>query len=231
MYNYRLYSGTEKGNKNIENQDGLISKVIDWPKPMGNIYLVGVADGVSKTPFGGSVANWLSNSFNNDTIFLAQMGTLSEQFLKYLGLLHELFLFDYENSTDMCRSASTLSIAAIQGSYAECFWVGDSPIYLTAGSSSNRKTKLINSLDLDGNNQLTSVFSGLAFRPKHRQVRLEKDDVLTIATDGLRLNKNQINHTYMEQGINTKTIDDMIDFSKGFKKSDDCTISIAHRVD
>ena len=231
MYKYELYSATAKGKAHQENQDSVISRVIPRSGSMGNIYLCGVADGVTLTPFGGWVSRWLALRLMQGPIFVSAGVTLSAQLADYLTGLHEEFLTEFANNEDMLRSASTLSLAVLQGSSASCFWVGDSPIYVTSRAARVRDTRLISFPDVHPTLQsLTAAFCGDPFNLHLEDVRLKKGDTLTIATDGLPHGEKRINELYASRGVSQRTVDTMIAESVPFRHSDDCTIAVAHRL-
>jgi len=231
MYRYQLYSATAKGKAHRENQDSAISRVIPWPGPPGNIYLAGVADGVTLTPFGGWVARWIARRLMQDPVFAAGGGPLAEQLAAYLKGAHQAFLAEFSRNEDMLCSASTLSLAAIQGNCAACFWVGDSPIYLTTRVAKAFATRRVSFPDVHPRlMSLTATFSGDVFAPHHEPIQMKKGDVLTLATDGLIQGEARINELYTLQGVSQRTVDTMIAESVPFRHSDDCTISVAHRL-
>ncbi len=174
----------------------------------------------------GFLGDWSKTPF-----FFAGGGTLTEQLSAYLTRLHAAFVSEFTGFQDMLLSASTLSVTAIQGAYASCHWLGDSPIYATVRTNSDPETMLVSSPDIDPlMKSLTAVFTEVFFEPHRAQVRLEAGDALMIATDGLMYRETQISEIYKRQGVNQRAIDTMIAESILPRNSDDCTISVAHRT-
>lgn len=169
MGNYELIGETHGGSIHAENQDRILMRLLsldEWPD---RVYLIGVADGISQSAYGASVAHWLfERHCSQDVIFVAGPDTLSNQLQTYLHGLHKRFCSTFEDFPEMLASGASLSICAIQGACVECFWVGDCPIFLSELIQGKYRTKQVTTADFDKRTSTLSVcvnpFETLFFR-------------------------------------------------------------------
>lgn len=231
MAEYVMTGNTRVGRTHTENQDCILMREIPMDDPMEAIYLLGVADGIGGTPFGGSVARWLMDKHLGiiDNIFVPQQGTLAEQLERCLMGLADRFRVEFADQEDFLESGAALSIAGVQGSDAECFWVGDVAIYVNraddgyAGQQGSEP-------DWSPTRELTRYFGGPVLDLHRKRIRLDTGDVLTIASDGANLDEYVLQDMYRKHGCNNTTVSRMMDLALRSPTADDVSIVTLMRV-
>ena len=82
----------------------------------------------------------------------------------------------------MQNSAASLSVAVVHGDGADCYWAGDSPIYISRQAAQGFESELTFQLDKAAGNVLTDHFGGAApFKLKHQHLTLAVGDILPTA--------------------------------------------------
>ncbi len=213
------------GRRHKENQDRVLARTIEWePSP---VYLIAVADGISGCSYGGSVARFLiEKRLQQDTIFDPCGGTLSEQFEQYLSTVAKSFREEFADMEDMLASGATLSAAVMMGDCADCFCVGDSPIYISRQQSNpGFATTRISRPDHDGKD-LTDHFGGSApFKVKHLNLTLNPGDVITITSDGAIHDADILSRSYASIGLNQTFLGEVRDLALRSRFPDDISIA------
>ncbi len=70
MDNFGLIGNTHVGNIHPENQDRITKRKLDSQLASQEVYIIGVADGISQCSFGASVTDWIiEKHLAVDTIF------------------------------------------------------------------------------------------------------------------------------------------------------------------
>lgn len=233
MSKYQILGDTHVGKKYAENQDRILIREIDYPGRKGKIHLFGVADGISGFDFGGSVARWLmERQLLSDAIFDTENENIGDQLEDYLKKLYQKFCKDLEKFPAMLNSGASLSVCALYGNNAACFWVGDSPIFLSRYSNGKYETIQVSIADYDHKRLLlTDWFGGGApFKLKRKEVEMPVGAILTIASDGALLDRHVVDYQYNEFGFTNTAIADIIANGLKPKWADDVSIVACHRL-
>ena len=131
---------THVGKKHTENQDCIIHRCLSDDQTAS---VIAVADGISGSAFGASVARWLLDKrLSEDDIFDPAKASTERQVEEYLHELRESFRNEFDDLPEMLSSGASLSLAAFKQSEVHCFWVGDCPIYETVALSEGYETGL-----------------------------------------------------------------------------------------
>jgi serine/threonine protein phosphatase PrpC len=197
-----------------------------------SVCLLGVADGISRTHYGGSVARWLcENHFTEDSIFPGNVEKVSLALKDYLQSLRDLFDEEFKDFPDMHSSGAAFSVCAIHEGKADCFWVGDCPVFHTELLEGTYCTRQISRPDFNQiSSTLTDWFGGESpFNPKHVELVLSKESIVTIASDGALCDAEGLNHRYVESDFSNVTLMDIIDQAVERPRSDDASI-VACRI-
>lgn len=219
----------QKGSLDRDNEDRFFTRTIEWGGDLGDIYLAGVADGIGSHYYGGSVAGWLVDKLENEKIFSPQDGSLQDQLKRYLTGLQER-LRESDKPEDFLNSGCTLSLVAAHGNHADCFWVGDSPVYYSAKKGNSYITDQITTPDIRGED-LTDCFSAYSpFELKHESLRLNEGDIITIASDGVLEKGVMFNDVYSQNGFSSKEIEKIVNEANVYDHSDDSTIAAIKRT-
>ena len=195
---YSMIGQTHVGNKHLENQDKIISRKFQATSSHPELFLIGVADGISQCPYGGSVARYIMEQhLLVDDIFNVA-GAPIDILQQYLKNLHKSFKDEFEDMYDMLNSGASLSLALAQDSgTVDCLWCGDSPIFLTKNIDGEFVTKQISIPDNDQMGALTDNFGGFAdFNLKHKSLTLFSDEIITVTSDGVENANIMLNEQY-----------------------------------
>lgn len=232
MYEYKLVGATSKGRKYQVNEDRFLNRKIEWGGDLGDIYLAAVADGIGSDKYGETVADWLVESrLGKDNIFTPNDGSLEGQLKLYLSGLQPRFREEHAHqSEDFLNSGCTLSLVGAHGAYACCFWVGDTPIYHSRKKKNGYTTKKISTPDNDGE-CLTDGFTSFSpFNLKCKKLRLRKDDIVTILSDGVVYEEEMLSDIYNNKGLSEKVMQNLMASSTIYENSDDATIAALKRI-
>lgn len=187
MPRFRLLQTSLKGQKgpgtHDENQDRVFHRRLR--REGRELALIGVADGISCCPCGGTVAAYaVERHLAKERIFSRAATPLAEQLGRYLEGLNAQFYAEFARAPEMLESGATLSVALLDGASAHCFWVGDSPIFAARRRGAHFEVSQISEPDLCGR-LLTDCFGAEApFLLKHRKTALRPGDAVVIASDG-----------------------------------------------
>ena len=217
------------GRKHKENQDRALARTIPWtPAPL---YLLVVADGISSCIYGGSVARFIvERHMAIDEIFHPEGLPIGENLKDYLVDLNNSFHNEFSDMEDMQASGASLSVAVVCGDAADCFWVGDSPIYISRQVPTGFESELILRPDKDGK-ALTDHFGGAApFNLKHRHLTMAVGDILTITSDGVVHDADLMSKSYARIGFNKMFLNEVKDRANRSEFSDDISLVACKRV-
>ncbi|MDB6174774.1 MAG: Protein serine/threonine phosphatase PrpC, regulation of stationary phase [Chthoniobacteraceae bacterium] len=211
-----------------ENQDRVLHRRIFSNE--GELHLMAVADGVSRCPRGGDVAQYIVEHLANDPLLDSSRLPLAILVRKYLRELHEGFYQEFAGRDEMLESASTLSVAILENGVAHCFWVGDSPIFLAQENHHRFVTSQISTPDLCGRLLIDCFGASAPFQTKYSKVQMAPGDVLMVATDGAIRSLEDISSMLNAYG----PTQDLLDFiQRQAPKSDyfdDASLVLAQRL-
>lgn len=230
MSTHIMFGKTHVGKMHADNQDEIIIRRIDRADDQA-IYVIGVADGISQTPYGGSVARWLRTRLTADVIFAEGACDVGREFAKYLRELHGLFLKEFEDQSDMLSSGASLSVACLWGDSAVCAWAGDCPIFVTIPKGKKLSTSQISVPDAHRvTRQLTDCFGAhMPFDFKQREFNLPQGGILTIASDGAQSDEFTLTDLYQKGSLNPICLQEVIDTALKYPKCDDVSIVACKR--
>lgn len=233
---HTIISITEAGCKGTgrksDNQDRLVTRVIEkvWGLDAAPVYVIAVADGISQSAFGGSVARYVTSHIEKDHMFLDPGLSPAIQFGDFIREIKQRFREDNAQLPDMLGSGCTLSVAIVYGDRADILWVGDSPVFHSKATGSTFETVCVTVAD-QKLGMLTDCFSGMSpCNLKHRQLVVGIGDIITCATDGLKADPDGLSQIYATIGFCSKTTVEFIKRSAVGNYYDDITVVAAQRV-
>lgn len=218
--------GRKPSTRRTENQDRILSRELPIGDESG--LLLVVADGVSQTPNGGSVANWLvEKRLREDTI---EFPPGREPFLSLKDYLENLYIqFKAEFATPeyegLLNSGASLSVVLLHDQVADCLWAGDSPIYHSRKTKKAYETQLMTRPDHDRSGRITNCFgANLPFNLHHCCVQLSADDIVTITSDGILVDDFTLGNIYKAHAFGTPAMQEMLRISRKAPFWDDLSI-------
>ncbi len=233
------------GKTRVENQDRFAKRIL----PAGEIdlLLLLVADGVtqqsdsyghSRPSFGRVAAQFVCDNFTKDFSLEGVPETQHvNRLLEFAEALPARFVAWADElgaplADDIKGSATTVSLALLGKSGADCFWTGDSPIFVSRTGAAGLTTELISIPDRDPAGRLTARFSGVVpFRPKHRFVPLNSGDILTLASDGVPFDSVALNSAYEQNGFGVALLNAVRGALERRPYHDDATLLAARKSD
>ncbi len=223
MSNFSMYGITRCGKKHSENQDCIFHRKIESGEN-GPVYLLGVADGISGSAYGGSVARWLIER-NLAQIPLFDQPTLpvGAQLEKTLHDLAAAFRNEFAENETMLQSGAAFAVAAIHEGAAECFWAGDVAIYMNHATQKFAGSQ-ISEPHVDRFRYLTNHFGCSSFSPQHATVPIAKGDVLTIASDGANIDQYVLQEYYRKHGVGQSTLTTIAERALRSPRADDVSL-------
>jgi len=226
MSEFFFIGDTHVGKLHSENQDRIVKRELYVPSSNEKIYLIGVADGISQCSYGASVARWLTEKhLASDTIFKVGGETVAVELRLYLEKLYTQFQEEFADFEDMLASGASLSIACATGFYAHCFWAGDSPIYYTKKKAFGYETVQVSLPDTDLNGLLTDCFGANSpFRLKYQRLDMAKDFILTITSDGVKLDASLLNNFFERFGFTERVTKEVMKVSLSIPRADDVSL-------
>jgi serine/threonine protein phosphatase PrpC len=173
----------------------------------------------------------IDRHFAKDRIFPDAKKSAAAQLAGYLANLHDRFHRECIDDSDMLQSGATLSVALLHGKTADCFWVGDSPIFVARRNGQSFVTTQISIPDTCGR-LLTDCFgAGAPFRLKRSSVTLGVDDVLAVATDGAMRDVTLLGTLLDRYGATPKVLRAIGEHASRAEYFDDASIALAHGVE
>ncbi len=228
---YTVMGKTHVGHTHAENQDRILKRCIVTPHDQEDIYLLGVVDGISGARHGGSVAKWLvEQHLEVDEIFdLDSSESVFEQFHSYLLELREKFRAEFAKIPDMLESGAALCIACLQGDRGVCFWLGDSPAFLTQAKGKKKTTLQLTTPDYDRiTGSLTDWFGDRPpFNIKRNEFAMSSGDILTVTSDGAQCDEYVLSDLYKREPFMPVTLQGVIKAALRYPRSDDVSIVAA----
>ena len=213
----KLITASRMGEKHVENQDRVLERRLTESSG-----LIAVADGMGGTPYGGSVARWLIEGHLAVDDLPLEPGRMASVFRAYLETLSSQFRSEFSDVPEMLSSGATLSVVAFFERQAECFWVGDSPIF--AVTVEPLQTRPVSTPDRGSRaHVLTDWFGGRSpFNLKHAAV--SDADILTICSDGVVSDPGELNRMW-SRGFTQAAADELVDRCVAVPGSDDASIA------
>jgi serine/threonine protein phosphatase PrpC len=218
--------GRKPSTRRTENQDRILSREVTIGDTSG--LLLVVADGVSQTPNGGSVANWLVEKHLKEDALDFPPALEPVLFLKdYLETLYihfkaEFMTPEYEG---ILNSGASLSVVLLHGQTADCLWAGDSPIYHSRKTKKTYETQLLTRPDHDRSGRITNGFgANLPFNLHHCCAQLTADDIVTLTSDGILVDDFTLGRIYHSHPFGTAALQEMLRISRRPPFWDDLSI-------
>ena len=181
---WRVLTGTVQGREKRDNRDALFTRELQDSEGQV-ILLTGVADGITQCPFGGAVARWVCRHLTDCRIDLASSPDIPGAVVRTIEEAREAFRTELAGSEDFARSACTLTIGAFAEDMFHGFWVGDSPILISASHGDLLETECVTSPDINTRGELLDQFGASSpLNIKHVEHAMHDGDVVTLATDG-----------------------------------------------
>lgn len=204
-----ILSSTQCGQKHTENEDHLGHWRIG-----DNRLLIGVADGVGSSPYGGSVARWLMANLPSH----ASTGTL----LEAIQHVHAQLRSDFDDFEEFLTSGASIAFALVTGNAAHILWAGDAPVFHATEDGQCQRLTVPHSTSPDA---LNNWFSGHRTPdPEETTVELAANDVLTICSDGAIIDAVSLGAGVRHGLLSQSYIDQLVDESVAAFDSDDATI-------
>ncbi len=229
---YELLSMTMIGRKGPgcrdENQDRLTVRATEFnQRPL---HLLAVADGVSRCPDGAGIAEYLiGDHLALDPLFDGAPSALLG-LRRYLMWINARFYAEFMDQPEMLESACTLSMALLDGAEVNCFWVGDSPIYLGRKVHDKFETTQLSVPDLSGRLLIDCFGAHAPFHVKEIAVCLAVGDVLVVASDGVADNAEEFGELLNTFGPTPELLQAVKDSSMSEEVYDDATLIMAQRI-
>lgn len=196
--------------------------------------LIVVADGVSRCPDGGAVAEWIVHEkLNTDPIFQHPTMDLGGQLRSRILEFHLEFLECFRDDHRMLGSGCTLAAALLYGSRGIVLWSGDSPAYhlqpKEGGGFSSQELIVADKDPYTG--ALTDCFSGLtSFSLRYQTMRLNQGDIVIVATDGIVFSGEGLADSIVDQGFSDSWMEGVCQHSFESPRSDDIAIVAARWI-
>ena len=223
MGNFTMFGITRCGKMHRENQDCIVHRTIAIGKP-DTVFLLGVADGISGSAYGGSVARWLiERHLAHIPLFDQPSPTVADQLERALHDLSAAFRAEFADNETMLGSGAAFAVVAVHEGTAECFWAGDVAIYLNRGTKKFAGSQ-ITEPDLNRFRELTNWFGKTPFCPRHAAVSIVKGDVLTIASDGANIDQFVLQEFYRKQGAGQSTLTAIAELALRSPRADDVSL-------
>ena len=215
------------------NEDRVVVRRIAHPSlnGSGDALVLAVADGVSRCPDGGGIANYLIHDrIEQDAIFVPGEISLDNQYRTYLKLIEAMFYKAFEKNKDMLMSATTLSTVLVERNVAHCYWVGDSPILFSRRSGKQYLTGDVIIPDSVAGALLDCFGSFSSFKMKYVGIPLEVNDIITVASDGIAHDFPLIGDAYERNGFSEAFIDEIVEEAYSYDYPDDISVVAARRI-
>lgn len=219
-----MIGSTHVGHKHQRNEDAILLRQFEDNRTAG---MIAVADGVTKSPSGEFVARWLVEQLDQEPTdtFLGTDTTTS--FFRCLNRISDRFREAFERDRAIFESGASLSVVIADGQAQYGFWVGDTPIYATSYSASQRSlvTERVSHPDVRPNQRtLTDWFGGTSpFRVKC--VVFPHDcRIATITSDGATYRAKDLNRLYQHFGFSIEVVDHVIKKALSQPRSDDVSL-------
>jgi serine/threonine protein phosphatase PrpC len=192
--------------------------------------LVAVADGVSRCPDGGAVAQWiLHEKLDREDLFFHSTMDPGGQLHSRLLEFHQEFLEHFREDVLMLGSGCTLAAALLYGSRGLALWSGDSPVYHLQARDGRYHAQDLIVADKDPySGALTDCFSGMTpFCLRHRSIRLQPGDIVIAATDGIVVSGKKLADSITKLGFSEEWMESVCQDSYDTPRSDDLSIAAA----
>ena len=218
--------GRKPSTRRTENQDRILSR--ELPIGVASGLLLVVADGISQTPNGGSVANWLvEKHLKEDTIDFPPSREPVLSLKDYLDNLNIQFKSEFATPEyeGMLNSGASLSVVLIHNQVADCLWAGDSPIYHSRKTKKTYETQLLIRPDHDRSGRITNCFgANLPFNLHHCCVQVAAGDIITLTSDGILVDDFTLGRIYHSHPFGTPALQEMLRISRRPPFWDDLSI-------
>lgn len=232
MPTHLMLGQTHVGKLHAENQDAILTRKIVREGPPYEIQLIGVADGISGSLYGGSVARWLMRGhFDGDAVFPEGVNDIGTQFASFLRGLHAQFIKEFADIPDMLSSGAALSVACLWDDSAICAWSGDCPVFLTIPQYGKLTTRQVSIADsVRGTRALSDCFGAHApFSFKQQAFSVPHGGIVTIASDGAQSDEFTLNDLYQKKPFNALRMQEVINTARKYPRCDDVSIVACKR--
>jgi serine/threonine protein phosphatase PrpC len=196
-----------------------------------SLFLVGIADGISRCPCGGRVAEYLMGKhLKRDRMFTHGDHGPARQLEEYLQRLNTQFYEEFMDHPKMLASGATMSVGLLEDDTANHYWVGESPILIARRDGAGFKVAQLSIPDVCGR-LLTDCFGADApFRIKRNKVSLERGDVFVIASDGAVREPALFGEILSEHGVSRRMLQILRQFVTAPEYFDDASIVLVERI-
>jgi len=181
---WKVVKGSVQGRQKPDNRDALFVREVAVTDGSA-VLLAGIADGITKCPFGGAVARWVCRFLEQSDVQVAIAAEMVTAVPAMIVDARDAFRADLGQSDDFAQSGSTLTIAIVVEDVFHGFWVGDSPILFSSMADSGLSTECITRPDINSRGELFDQFGvNSPLNIKHVERHLRQGDVITLASDG-----------------------------------------------
>ncbi|MFZ4395144.1 MAG: hypothetical protein ACOYOU_05890 [Kiritimatiellia bacterium] len=232
MPTHSMFGKSHVGRTHADNQDEVLARQISRMETPRDIHLIGVADGISRSPFGGSVARWIMRKhLDCDAVFPTGLNNIGTQFATFVRGLHAQFLREFEGVPDMLASGASLSLACLWEDVAICGWAGDCPVFLSVPQERKLTTTQVSLPDIARvSHDLTDCFGANSpFNFKVKELAVPHGGILTIASDGAQSDAFTLNDLYQKNASNLACLQTVIDAARKYPTCDDVSIVACKR--
>ena len=232
MPTHSIFGRTQVGKTHADNQDEILIRKINRVDAPHEIHLIGVADGISRCPYGGSVARWIMRKhLESAEVFPKGENDIGARFMTFIRGLHVKFLAEFADLPDMLSSGASLSLAVLWDDVAVCGWAGDCPIFLSVPLGRKLTTTQVSLPDIDRvSHALTDCFgANLPFNFKVKELAVPHGGILTIASDGAQSDAFTLNDLYQKKSSNLTCLQTVIDAARKYPTCDDVSIVACKR--
>jgi serine/threonine protein phosphatase PrpC len=212
-----------------ENQDRVLVRRVR--RDGSPLFLVGIADGISRCPCGGRVAEYLMGKhLKRDRMFTGAAHGPARQLEEYLERLNTQFYEEFIDHPPMLASGATMSVGLLENDTAHHYWVGDSPILIARRDGGSFRVSQLSIPDVCGR-LLTDCFGADApFRIKKNKVSLEPGDVFVIASDGAVRDAELFREMLNEHGVTRRLLQRLRRFVTAPEYFDAASIVLVERT-
>lgn len=208
-----VHPGRKPAGRIAECQDRIVTRQLEATTDLSAGMLIGVADGISQCPFGGSVARYVAEThLGHDEVRVPQQ-RLSVSLPVCLHTLYARFQAEFAESTDMLDSGTTVSVAGWERDEITVCWVGDSPVFHLSLEEKAWRGEQISRPDMDRQrNQLTDCFGRYApGRFKVRCLPARAGDIIVVSTDGAELDGLLLADLMAKHGFTRRWIENAVE--------------------
>jgi len=213
--------GRKPGGRAGESQDRVCAR----PIPSG--LLLAVADGITTSAYGGSVARWVvDRHLAVDDVRIESIQAMGEALRSYLAGLRDTFEKEFADMPDMLASGCCLVTMAIMNSSWVCCSLGDCSAFRLTPKVSGYEGAQITRPQADRfSGSLTDCFGAqMPSRVNVYEGTIDAGDVVVLASDGAKLDEISLGQSFHPQGFNEGWLQEWADQAIAGRYWDDISI-------